>query len=102
MSVAIVLTPPAFRFRPTARLRMSQFTAAVVARSGNGLTLGGLSGLFTSAGIAAIQVPASLETNFENISGLAGLNPGDVVSLRGLLFPATNSPTLVARKLRRR
>ncbi len=84
------------------RLRMSQFTAGVAARSGNGFTLGGLPGLFTSAEIAAIQVPASLETNFENVSGLAGLNPGDVVSLRGLLFPAATSPTLVARKVRRR
>jgi len=84
------------------RLRMSQLTATVAAKSGNGLTLGSLSSLFTAAGISAIQVPASNETKFENVSGVASLSLGDVVSLRGLLFGPAPSPTLVTQKLRKR
>ena len=84
------------------RLRMSQVTASVATKTGNGFTLGALPSIFTSAGVSEIQVPASLDTSFESVSGLAALNPGDVVSLRGLLFRATSSPTLAARKVRKR
>ncbi len=84
------------------RLRMSQFTASVATRSGNGFTLGALPSVFTRAGVSEIQVPISLDTSFENVSGLAALNPGDVISLRGLLFRATSSPTLAAQKVRKR
>lgn len=84
------------------RLRMSQFTAAVASKSGNGFTLGALPSLFTAAGIAAVQVPSSLDTSFENVSGLAGLSPGDAVSLRGLLFGPAASPTLAALRVRKR
>ena len=85
------------------RLRMTQFTATVSGPvAGNNFNLGTLPGIFTSAGVTAIQVQTSSNTNFENVSGASGLADGNTVSLRGLLFASAPSPVLIADKVRKR
>jgi hypothetical protein len=84
------------------RLRMGQFTAKVEAVSGSNFTVNSLPSLFTAAGIAEIQVQSFSSTDFENVSGVGSLMAGNRVSLRGLLFRASVSPTLVAKKARKR
>lgn len=85
------------------RLRDTSFTATVSgAPSGNNFNVGGLPGLFTSAGISQIQIQTSSQTNFDNVSGVSGLADGSTVSLRGLLFKNTPNPVLIADKVRKR
>jgi|HubBroStandDraft_6_1064221.scaffolds.fasta_scaffold49149_2 hypothetical protein len=85
------------------RLRDTSFTATVSGMpSGNNFNVGGLPGLFTSAGISQIQVQTSSQTNFDNVSGVSGLADGSTVSLRGLLFISTPNPVLIADKVRKR
>jgi Domain of unknown function (DUF5666) len=85
------------------RLRDTSFTATVSgAPSGNNFNVGGLAGLFTSAGISQIQAQTSSQTNFDNVSGVSGLADGSTVSLRGLLFKSTPNPVLIADKVRKR
>jgi len=84
------------------RLRMGQFTAKVGAVSGSSFTVNSLPSLFTAAGIAEIQVQSSSSTEFENVSGVGSLMAGNTVSLRGLLFRTSASPTLAAKKVRKR
>jgi hypothetical protein len=85
------------------RLRDTSFTATVSgAPSGNNFNVGGLPGLFTSAGISQIQVQTSSQTNFDNVSGVSGLADGSTVSLRGLLLKSTPNPVLIADKARKR
>lgn len=85
------------------RLRDTSFTATVSgAPSGNNFNVGGLPGLFTSAGISQIQIQTSSQTNFDNVSGVSGLADGSTVSLRGLLFKSTPNPVLIADKVRKR
>lgn len=83
------------------RLRMSQFTATVSAVTPI-LTVNGLSDLFVTAGITSIQIQTSSQTEFEGVNGTASLMPGDLVSLRGLLFQTSGAPVLVAKKVRDR
>jgi hypothetical protein len=85
------------------RLRDTRFTATVSgAPTGSNFNVGGLPGLFTSAGISQIQVQTSSQTNFENVSGVSGLANGTTLSLRGLLFSTTSNPVLIADKVRKR
>jgi len=85
------------------RLRDTRFTATVFgAPAGNNFNVGGLPGLFTTAGVSQIQVQTSSQTNFENVSGVSGLADGSTVSLRGLLFKNTPNPVLIADKVRKR
>ncbi len=84
------------------RLRMGQFAAKVGAVSGSNFTANSLPSLFTAAGITEIQVQSSSSTEFENVSGVGSLMAGNSVSLRGLLFRTSASPTLVAKKVRKR
>jgi hypothetical protein len=85
------------------RLRDTSFTATVSgAPSGDNFNVGGLPGLFTSAGISQIQVQTSSQTNFDNVTGVSGLADGSTVSLRGLLFISTPNPVLIADKVRKR
>ncbi len=84
------------------RLRMGQFTANVEAVSGSNFTANSLPSLFTATGITEIQVHSSSSTEFENVSGVGSLMAGNSVSLQGLLFRTSASPTLVAKKVRKR
>jgi len=83
-------------------LRMSHITASVSATSATGFTLGNLPSLFTGAGITAIHVTLDPATKFENVTGLSALAVNDTVSVRGLLFNTTGTPTLVAAKVVKR
>jgi hypothetical protein len=83
------------------RLTDSQITASVASVNGSTITLNNLPGQFTAAGILQIAVRTSSLTEFENVPGVGALNPGDIVSVRGLLFNAT-LPTVVAEKVRKR
>jgi len=86
------------------RLRMGQFTAQVGAKSGNNFTVTSLPSLFATPtpGIAEIQVETFPETEFENVPAVGSFNTSDTVSLRGLLFRASASPILAAKKVRKR
>lgn len=86
------------------RLRMSRLTARVSAKSGSNFTVSNLPSLFTTANpaINQIEVRTSSQTDFENVSGVAALNVGDSVSLRGLLFKTTATPVLLAKKVIKR
>lgn len=86
------------------RLTMSHFTARVSSKSGSAFLVSNLPGLFTSANppIAQIEIRTSTGTNFEGVSGVAALNLGDTVSLRGLLFKTGGNPVLAAKKVRKR
>jgi hypothetical protein len=85
------------------RLRDTRLTATVSGGpTGNNFNIGSLPGLFTTNGIASIQVQTSSNTNFDNVSGVSGLADGNAVSVRGLLFTSTPAPTLIADKVRKR
>ena len=86
------------------RLRMSQLTATVNgAPAPPNFVVGNLPGLFTSAGITSIKVQTSSATDFEGVAGVSGLADQNVVSIRGLLFKdASNPPSLIAKKVRKR
>ena len=86
------------------RLRRDQFTANVTgAPTVPNFNVGGLPGLFTSAGISTIQVQTSSATNFQGVAGVSNLADADRVSLRGLLFAnGGNPPILIVDKVRKR
>lgn len=86
------------------RLRMSRFTARVKSKSGDTFIVDNLPSLFTSANppVTEIEVRTSAQTNFNNVQNIGGLNVGNTVSLRGLLFKAAGNPILVAGKVRLR
>jgi hypothetical protein len=86
------------------RLRNSRLTAQITAISGGTITLGSLPALFTGAtpAVTSIQVATSSATDFDGVSGISGLAVGNTVSVKGLLFNTTPTPTLEAKKIRKR
>jgi hypothetical protein len=87
------------------RLWPSQVTGQIgKINSDNGtFTLSGLSPLFTGATppITTINVVTLSGMDFMDFSGLGSLGSGNTVSVRGLLFNTTGTPTLVTRAMRR-
>ena len=72
------------------RLRETRFHShSLGSPSGANFTVGSLPGVFTASGATSVQVQTSSQTNFNNVSGVAGLTDGSTVSLRGLLFEGT-------------
>jgi hypothetical protein len=65
-------------------------------------TLGGLPPLFTKAGVMQLEVEPVMGTDFENVSGLSGLNPNDTVSVAGLLFNPVSGPVVIAERVAKR
>jgi hypothetical protein len=65
-------------------------------------TLTGLSPLFTGATppITTINVVTLSGTNFMDFSGLGSLSNGSTVSVKGLLFNTSGTPTLLTRTMR--
>ncbi|HXZ11850.1 MAG TPA: DUF4382 domain-containing protein [Candidatus Sulfotelmatobacter sp.] len=61
--------------------------------------LGGLPPLLAKAGITQITVEAVSGTDFENVSGVGGINTGDTVSVGGLVFNTSGQPTDVAERV---
>jgi hypothetical protein len=103
-SAAITFGPPIAVTTNRVRLRKTQLTANVSgAPAPPNFVVGSLPGLFTGAGITTIGVQTSSSTDFEGVSGAAGLADQNVVSLRGLLFSnGANPPQLIADKVRKR
>jgi hypothetical protein len=93
--------PPVTIATGSIRLTDSQITASVASVNGSTITLNNLPGQFTAAGITQIAVRTSSLTEFEDLSGVGALIPGEIVSVRGFLFNGT-PPTVVAEKVRMR
>jgi hypothetical protein len=86
------------------RLRPSQITGQVGTINSDGtFTLTPLSSLFTGAmpSVTSIKVIPVFEMEFEDVSGLNGLATGNTVSVKGLLFNTSGSPTLLAKAIRK-
>jgi hypothetical protein len=86
------------------RLRPSQITGQVGAINSDGtFTLTGLSTLFTAAtpAVTSITVELVSKMEFEDVSSLSGLAVGNTVSVKGLLFNTTGSPTLLTKGIRK-
>jgi hypothetical protein len=64
-------------------------------------TLAALSPFLTHASISLIQVDSVTGTQFINVSGLSGLTAGDKVSVGGLLFNTSTTPSIVAERVRK-
>ena len=78
-------------------------TATVASKlSADTFTLQGLPGLFGTAGFAAMTVNTSAQTMFQNVSNVTALNVGDTVSVRGPMFMAGRTPTIIASKVQKR
>jgi len=90
------------------RLEPSHITATVNAvnagASPPNFTINMLPPLFTGAmpAITTIQVDVVTGTEFENISGIGALAPGQTVSVSGPLFNTMTQPTLVAQQVKQR
>lgn len=83
------------------RLHRTQVTGSIASISGANFNLGDLSTLFTGAGIAAIQVQTSSQTNFsDGLSGVGSLSVSQTVSVGGLLFNSSPTPVLLAEHVR--
>ena len=100
-------TPPSIQVSFTAssvRLEASELTATVDTVNPPNFTLDQLPPLFTGAtpSITEIDVETVTGTNFENITGVSALAGGDTVSVGGLLFNTTTTPTLVAERVYQR
>jgi hypothetical protein len=86
------------------RLEPSPVTATISAINSGGnppsFTLGTLPTFLTTNNVTAIQVDVLSTTKFINdTTGLAGLSSGNRVSVGGLLFNTTGTPTMVAEKV---
>ena len=84
------------------RLRSSRFRATVQVVVGDTFLVNNLPAIFTAANITSIDVRTGAKTEFEGVTGVAGLSVGNLVSLRGLLFRTGGTPILVAGKVRKR
>ncbi len=85
------------------RLMKTWVTATVASKiDANTFMLNNLPGMFGSAGMSSMTIDASAQTTFENVSGVAALNVGDSVSVRGPMFMANGTATFVASKVVKR
>ncbi len=86
------------------RLWPSQISGQVgsINQEGGGFTLTALSPLFTGATppITTINVVTLSDMDFEDFSGFNSLAVGSTVSVKGLLFNTSPTPTLVTRTMR--
>jgi len=99
----LAVGPPIVVATNRVRLRFSRFTANVAGAPAFSIfNVGSLPSVFTSAGVAQIQVQTSPQTIFEGVTDTSGLADGNSVSLEGLLFKAIPNPILVAKKVRKR
>ena len=83
---------------------LKAWTTAKVASKidANTFTVNNLPGMFGTAGITNMKLSTSMQTTFENISGASALNVGDTVSVRGPMFVASGTPTIIASKIQQR
>jgi Domain of unknown function (DUF5666)/Domain of unknown function (DUF4382) len=108
-SIAVSGTAPAIQITLSTNsvcLEPSELTATVATVNAQAtppnFPVNALPPLFTSAtpaSIMEIQVDVVPGTDFENISGISQLTAGEVVSVGGLLFNTSTTPTLVAERV---
>ena len=86
------------------QLKESRLTARVQSVTGVTITLDNLPALFATGThtVTSIEIQTSAHTEYTNVNGIAGLKPGDTISVSGLLFKSTEVPALVAEKIRKR
>jgi hypothetical protein len=85
------------------RLMKTWMTAKVASKiDANTFTVNGLPGMFGTAGVSSMKISTSMQTVFDNVSGVSALNVGDAVSIRGPMFVASGVPTIVASKVQKR
>lgn len=95
-------TPPQLNTNAV-RLMNTWITASVASKiDANNFTIQSLPGIFGAAGISAMKISASTQTEFDDVSSVGVLNVGDTVSVRGPLFMTSGTPTLVASKVQKR
>src|ERR1700747_784124 len=86
-------------------LRPSQITGQIGTINSDGtFTLMSLSPLFTGATppVTSITVELVSDMRWDDVSGFSGLAAGNTVSVQGLLFNTSGSPTLLGKVLRKR
>ncbi len=85
------------------RLMKTWMTAKVASKiDAATFTVNNLPGIFGTAGVSSMKISTSLQTDFENVSGVSALNVGDSVSVRGPMFMASGTPTMLASKVQKR
>ena len=85
------------------RLMRTWMTAMIASKvDANTFTVNNLPGMFGPAGVTSITISCSSQTTFENTAGVSSLNVGDTVSLRGPMFMANATATIVASKVQKR
>lgn len=85
------------------RLMKTWMTAKVASKiDAATFTVNNLPGIFATSGVSSMKISTSLQTNFENVSGVSALNVGDSVSVRGPMFMVSGTPTMVASKVQKR
>jgi hypothetical protein len=65
-------------------------------------TMNNLPGMFTAAGISAMKVTTFGQTEFDGVSGPSAMNVGDTVIVRGPLFAANGTSTMIAARVQKR
>lgn len=101
-SALVTGTPPQLNTNHI-RLMKTWMTAKVASKiDANTFTVNSLPGMFGVAGITSMTISTSAQTTFENVSGLAALAVGDSISLRGPMFMANGTPTVIASKVVKR
>lgn len=86
-------------------LEASEITATVAAVNASAtppnFTLGSLPPLFTkeSPSITQLEIEPVTGTDFDNGSGLSGLNVNDMVSVGGLLFNTSSGPVVIVERV---
>lgn len=89
-------------------LEPSEITGTVAAVNASAtppnFTLGSLPPLFTKASpsITQLEIEPVTGTDFDNVSGLSGLNVNDMVSVGGLLFNTSSGPLVIAERVFKR
>jgi hypothetical protein len=85
------------------RLMKTWMTARVASVTNAGtFTMQSLPGMMASAGFSTMSVNTSAQTTFENVANVAAMNMGDTVSVRGPMFMANGTPTIVCSKVQKR
>ena len=100
-SALVAGTPPQLNTNHM-RLMKAWMTAKVASKiDANTFTVNNLPGMFGTA-ITSMKISTSMQTAFENVSSAAALNAGDTVSIRGPMFMASGTPTIIASKVQKR
>jgi hypothetical protein len=85
------------------RLMKAWVTAKVASKiDATTFTMNNLPDTFTAAGISAMKVTTFGQTEFDGVSGPNAMNVGDTVIVRGPLFAANGTSTMIAARVQKR